>query len=217
MPEEAYPALAARYGHAAHDVLALAAERGELAQPIVAGLPDLLAEVALAARHEQARSIGDVLLRRTRLGLLAARELSAERRTRAGRARRRRARRRARLGRGAHAAGDRALRRGGPRRGAAVAVSARGAAHAGAPRRLLRAAGRELELGARPLLMGIVNASPDSFSDGGRRPTLDAQAAAGARSCSPPARTSLDVGGESATTGRPPVAAEQRRSSASCR
>ena len=75
VPEESYPALAARYGHAAHDVLALAAERGELAQPIVAGLPDLLAEVALAARHEQARSAADVLLRRTRLGLLAAREL----------------------------------------------------------------------------------------------------------------------------------------------
>ena len=73
--EDAYAALAARYGHAALDVLAIAAERGELAQPIVAGLPDLLAEVALAARREQARSIGDVLLRRTRLGLLAAREL----------------------------------------------------------------------------------------------------------------------------------------------
>jgi glycerol-3-phosphate dehydrogenase len=73
--EEAYPALAARYGHAAHSVLALAGERGELAQPIVAGCPDLLAEAVLAARSEQARSIGDVLLRRTRLGLLAAREL----------------------------------------------------------------------------------------------------------------------------------------------
>ncbi len=73
-----YQALASRYGHAAHDVLALAADRGELAQPIVEGLPDLLAEVALAARREQARSIGDVLLRRTRLGLLAARALSAE-------------------------------------------------------------------------------------------------------------------------------------------
>jgi glycerol-3-phosphate dehydrogenase len=72
-----YQALASRYGHAAHDVLALASERGELAQPIVEGLPDLLAEVALAARREQARSIGDVLLRRTRLGLLAARELTA--------------------------------------------------------------------------------------------------------------------------------------------
>jgi glycerol-3-phosphate dehydrogenase len=78
VPAESYPALAARYGYAAHEVLALAAERGELAQPIVPGLPDLLAEVALAARHEQARSIGDVLLRRTRLGLLAARSLSGE-------------------------------------------------------------------------------------------------------------------------------------------
>jgi glycerol-3-phosphate dehydrogenase len=70
-----YPALASRYGDAAHQVLALAAERGDLAQPIVPGLPDLLAEVVLAARNEQARSVGDVLLRRTRLGLLAAREL----------------------------------------------------------------------------------------------------------------------------------------------
>jgi len=73
--QEAYAALAARYGYAAHQVLELAAERGELAQPIVPGLPDLLAEAALAARNEQARSVGDVLLRRTRLGLLAAHEL----------------------------------------------------------------------------------------------------------------------------------------------
>jgi glycerol-3-phosphate dehydrogenase len=78
VPQAAYAALAARYGYAAREVLALAAERGELAQPIVPDLPDLLAEVALAARHEQARSIGDVLLRRTRLGLLAARELTAD-------------------------------------------------------------------------------------------------------------------------------------------
>jgi glycerol-3-phosphate dehydrogenase len=76
VPQESYAALAARYGHAAHEVLALAAERGELAQPIVPGLPDLLAETVQAARREQARSVGDVLLRRTRLGLLAARELS---------------------------------------------------------------------------------------------------------------------------------------------
>jgi glycerol-3-phosphate dehydrogenase len=79
VPEESYAALAARYGYAAHDVLALAAERGELAQPILPGLPDLLAEAALAARREQARSVGDVLLRRTRLGLLAAHELGGRR------------------------------------------------------------------------------------------------------------------------------------------
>jgi glycerol-3-phosphate dehydrogenase len=78
VPEASYSALAGRYGHAAYDVLALAGERGELAQPVVAELPDLLAEVALAARHEQARSVGDVLLRRTRLGLLAAGQLSGD-------------------------------------------------------------------------------------------------------------------------------------------
>ncbi|CAN5509641.1 glycerol-3-phosphate dehydrogenase [soil metagenome] len=70
-------ALADRYGHAARDVLAIASERGELAQPIVAGRPDLLAEAVFAVRREQAGGVGDVLLRRTRLGLLAARELCA--------------------------------------------------------------------------------------------------------------------------------------------
>ena len=76
VPEEALAALAGRYGHAAHDVLSVARERGELAQPIVDGLPDLLAEVAFAVRREQAASIADVLLRRTRLGLLAGRDLA---------------------------------------------------------------------------------------------------------------------------------------------
>ncbi|MEJ7798749.1 MAG: glycerol-3-phosphate dehydrogenase/oxidase [Solirubrobacteraceae bacterium] len=77
VPADAYAALAGRYGHAAHDVLAVARERPELAWPIVCDLPDLLAEVVYAARREQARSLGDVLLRRTRLGLLAGRELAA--------------------------------------------------------------------------------------------------------------------------------------------
>ena len=76
-PQGAKAALADRYGHAAHDVLAIASERGELAQPIVAGRPDLLAEAVFAARREQVGGVGDVLLRRTRLGLLAARELCA--------------------------------------------------------------------------------------------------------------------------------------------
>jgi glycerol-3-phosphate dehydrogenase len=76
--EPARGALAARYGYGAHEVLALIAEREELSQPIVPGLPDLLAEVVIAARREQARSVGDVLLRRTRLGLIAARELVGE-------------------------------------------------------------------------------------------------------------------------------------------
>jgi glycerol-3-phosphate dehydrogenase len=77
--EEAYAMLAGRYGHTAHDVLAVAAERGELAQPIVPdGPPDLLAEAVHAARSEQARSVGDALLRRTRLGLLAAGQLTRD-------------------------------------------------------------------------------------------------------------------------------------------
>jgi glycerol-3-phosphate dehydrogenase len=77
VPDESYAALASRYGHAAHEVLRTADGHGELTQPIVAGLPDLLAEVRFAARHEQARSVGDALLRRTRLGLLAAGQLRA--------------------------------------------------------------------------------------------------------------------------------------------
>ena len=79
VPEESYAALAGRYGHAADRVLRAAAERGELAQPILAGHPDLLAEAVYAVRQDQARTVGDVLLRRTRLGLLAGRELSSHR------------------------------------------------------------------------------------------------------------------------------------------
>ncbi|HEX6782718.1 MAG TPA: glycerol-3-phosphate dehydrogenase/oxidase [Solirubrobacterales bacterium] len=73
--EEATEQLAFRYGHAARKVLAVAREDPKLAQPIVPGRPDLLAEVVVAARHEQARSVADVLLRRTRLGILAAPQL----------------------------------------------------------------------------------------------------------------------------------------------
>jgi glycerol-3-phosphate dehydrogenase len=73
--EEATEQLAFRYGHAARKVLAIARDEPKLARPIVPGRPDLLAEAVLAARHEQARSVADVLLRRTRLGILAAPEL----------------------------------------------------------------------------------------------------------------------------------------------
>jgi len=75
LPEGWREQLAFRYGHAARNVLALVAERPELARPIVPGHPDLLAEATIAARLEQARSVADVLLRRTRLGLVAAPEL----------------------------------------------------------------------------------------------------------------------------------------------
>jgi glycerol-3-phosphate dehydrogenase len=73
--EESVAQLAFRYGHAARAVLDLAWKDPKLAQPIVPGRPDLLAEVAIAARREQARCVADVLLRRTRLGILAAPQL----------------------------------------------------------------------------------------------------------------------------------------------
>jgi len=74
VPADSYEALAGRYGKVAVDILAVAAERGQLAQAIVPGLGDILAEVVWAAREQQATTVGDVLLRRTRIGLLAGRE-----------------------------------------------------------------------------------------------------------------------------------------------
>jgi glycerol-3-phosphate dehydrogenase len=75
--DESRERLGGRYGHAARGVLDLAAERPELARRIVPELPDLLAEAPFAVRHEQASSLADVLMRRTRLGLLAAPALTA--------------------------------------------------------------------------------------------------------------------------------------------
>ncbi len=72
----------------------------------------------------------------------------------------------------------------------------------------MRAVDRVLELGTRPWLMGVVNASPDSFSDGGRYGSLQERAAL-ARELAAAGADILDIGGESATTGRPPVAAEE--------
>jgi glycerol-3-phosphate dehydrogenase len=76
--EESQALLASRYGHAARGVLDLAAEQPRLARRIVPDLPDLLAEAPFAARNEQALSVADVLLRRTRLGLLAAPALTGD-------------------------------------------------------------------------------------------------------------------------------------------
>jgi glycerol-3-phosphate dehydrogenase len=75
LPDGARDQLAFRYGHAAREVLAIASEREELAKPMLPGHPDLMAEGVVAVRYEQARSLSDVLLRRTRLGLVAAAEL----------------------------------------------------------------------------------------------------------------------------------------------
>ena len=71
----------------------------------------------------------------------------------------------------------------------------------------LRALGREVDLGA-PLLMGVVNANPDSFSDAGRYPTLDAQIER-ALSLAAEGAAIIDVGGESGITNRPESAVDE--------
>jgi glycerol-3-phosphate dehydrogenase len=76
--DESRAHLAARYGYAARDMLELVATRPELAQRISPELPDLVGEAVFAARREQVRALADVLLRRTRLGLLDARGLCAD-------------------------------------------------------------------------------------------------------------------------------------------
>jgi dihydropteroate synthase len=75
-------------------------------------------------------------------------------------------------------------------------------------RHAVAAAGHTLVLGERPWLMGIVNASPDSFSDAGAYPDLDARLAR-ARELLRAGADIIDVGGESGITQRPPVAAAE--------
>jgi len=61
--------LAGRYGGEARAVMALIDDDPSLAEPIVDGLPYLRAEAVFAARFEMARSVDDVLSRRTRARL----------------------------------------------------------------------------------------------------------------------------------------------------
>jgi len=77
-----------------------------------------------------------------------------------------------------------------------------------APPRTLAAAGRTLELGDRPLLMGIVNATPDSFSDGGEARTSEQRVELAASMLAAGADL-IDIGGESGVTNRPPVDADE--------
>jgi len=77
-----------------------------------------------------------------------------------------------------------------------------------APRRTLSACGRTIELGERPWLMGVVNASPDSFSDGGLHADLEARVTL-ARGLLDGGADIIDIGGESATTGIPPLPVEE--------
>ncbi len=64
---------------------------------------------------------------------------------------------------------------------------------------------RELKIGAKPLLMGILNVTPDSFSDGGK--FYDAQqAVAHGLAMARAGADIVDVGGESTRPGAAPVA-----------
>jgi dihydropteroate synthase len=72
----------------------------------------------------------------------------------------------------------------------------------------LQAGDAQFELGSRPWLMGIVNATPDSFSDAGLAQTLDARVQR-ARSLLAAGADIIDIGGESGVTNRPVVAPEE--------
>jgi dihydropteroate synthase len=74
----------------------------------------------------------------------------------------------------------------------------------GAPSRVLRTTRGDLQLGGRMRIMGIVNASPESFSDGGVRRSLDDRVALAAAQLRAGAEV-IDIGGESGVTNRPPV------------
>ena len=69
---------------------------------------------------------------------------------------------------------------------------------------MLRARDHHLDVGAAPLVLGILNATPDSFSDPGVTSGLEARVAFGLEMLGDGADL-LDVGGESGVTNRPAV------------
>lgn len=72
--------------------------------------------------------------------------------------------------------------------------------------------GREIDLSRRGVLMGVLNVTPDSFSDGGRFSDV-AAALAEAQAMANAGATIIDIGGESTRPGAEPVdaATEQAR------
>src|SRR5690606_19629152 len=67
--------------------------------------------------------------------------------------------------------------------------------------------GRELELGAAARIMGVLNVTPDSFSDGGRFDTLDHALAQAERVVAEGADI-IASGGETTKPGAEPISAE---------
>lgn len=76
--------------------------------------------------------------------------------------------------------------------------------------RSMDARGFTLELGARTLVMGVVNVTPDSFSNGGRFFELEA-AVRRARQMVEAGADIIDIGGESTRPGADPVDLEEER------
>jgi dihydropteroate synthase len=76
------------------------------------------------------------------------------------------------------------------------------------PCNLRLASGKSLETGGRALVMGVLNVTPDSFSDGGRFFRRDV-AVAHAREMAAEGADVLDVGGESTRPGGEEITAEE--------
>lgn len=75
------------------------------------------------------------------------------------------------------------------------------------PAGTLRARGRAIALPARPIIMGILNVTPDSFSDGGAYASLEEALQAAQRMVADGAAI-IDIGGESTRPGHAPLDAE---------
>lgn len=71
LPEKAVVHLLNRYGSLISEILDLIAEDKSLAEPLTDALPYLRAEIYYAASHEGARSVEDVISRRTRIAFEA--------------------------------------------------------------------------------------------------------------------------------------------------
>lgn len=71
-------------------------------------------------------------------------------------------------------------------------------------------AGKKLEFGKRTLIMGVLNVTPDSFSDGGHYNTFDSALAHADRMVSEGADI-IDVGGESSRPGAEPVSEDEEK------
>lgn len=79
---------------------------------------------------------------------------------------------------------------------------------AATPRWVVEGGGVRLELGKKTLVMGILNVTPDSFSDGGRFLSPD-QAIKHAEAMAAQGADLIDVGGESSRPGSDPIPVEE--------